>query len=59
MILQILRAPHTITGAVWKFSNSEQVVPSLAAISHGVWLAVRVFELHCSLGLIFPAFISP
>src|SRR3954453_24196439 len=25
--------------AVWKFSNSEQTVPALNAIPHGVWLA--------------------
>ncbi len=58
-VLQILLALHTITGAVWKFSNSEQVVPSLAAIPHGVWLAMSVFELLCSLGLILPAFYKP
>ena len=55
-ILQILLALHTITGAVWKFSNSEQTVPSLQAIPHGVWLAMSVIELFCSLGLILPAF---
>jgi hypothetical protein len=26
-ILQILLALHTIVGAVWKFSNSERVIP--------------------------------
>ena len=55
-VLQILLALHTIMGAVWKFSNSEQTVPSLKAIPHGVWLAMSVFELLCSLGLILPAF---
>jgi hypothetical protein len=55
-ILQILLALHTLIGAVWKFSNSEQTVPSLSAIPHGVWLALSVFELLCSLGLILPAF---
>jgi DoxX-like family len=58
-ILQILLALHTIMGAVWKFSNSEQTVPSLKAIPHGVWLAMSVFELLCSLGLILPAFNKP
>lgn len=43
-------------GAVWKFSNSEQTVPSLKTIPHGVWLALSLFELLCSLGLILPAF---
>ncbi len=55
-VLQILLALHTIMGAVWKFSNSEQTEPSLKAIPHGVWLAMSVFELLCSLALVFPAF---
>ena len=55
-ILQILLALHTITGAVWKFSNSEQAVPSLKAIPHAVWLGMIVIELLCSVGLILPAF---
>ncbi len=54
-VLQILLALHTIMGAVWKFSNSEQTVPSLKAIPHEVWLAMIVIELLCSLGLILPA----
>jgi hypothetical protein len=55
-VLQILLALHTVVGAVWKFSNSAQTVPSLSAIPEGVWLAMSVFELLCSLGLILPAF---
>lgn len=55
-ILQVLLAVHTIIGAVWKVSNSEQTVPSLAAIPHGVWLALIVVELLCALGLILPRF---
>ena len=54
-VLQILLAVHTVIGAVWKFSNSEQTVPSLQAIPHGVWMALIVFELFCSVGLILPA----
>lgn len=57
--LQILLALHTAIGAIWKFSNSEQTVPSLSAIPHGIWLAMSVFELVCSLGLILPAFYKP
>ena len=57
--LQILLALHTVMGALWKFSNSEQTVPSLKAIPHGVWLAMSVLELLCSLGLILPAFHRP
>ena len=58
-VLQILLALHTIIGAVWKFSNSEQTVPSLKVIPHGVWLGMSVFELLCSVGLILPAFNKP
>jgi hypothetical protein len=54
--LQILLALHTAMGAVWKFSNSEQTIPSLKAIPHGVWLALSLLELLCSLGLILPVF---
>lgn len=53
---QILLALHTLAGAVWKYSNTEQRVPSLSAIPHGVWLALGVGELLCGLGLILPAF---
>jgi energy-converting hydrogenase Eha subunit E len=55
-ILQILLAVHTVIGALWKFSHSEQVIPSLKTIPHGIWLAMGVFELLISLCLILPAF---
>src|SRR5262245_13993911 len=58
-VLQILLALHTAMGAVWKFSNSEQTVPSLKAIPHGVWRAMSVVELLCSLGLILAVFSTP
>src|SRR5262245_982964 len=59
-VLQILLALHTAIGAVWKFSHSaEQTMPSLKAIPHGVWLAMSVFELLCSLALVLPAFYKP
>lgn len=54
-ILQVLLALHTAVGAVWKFSNSEQTIPSLQALPHGVWLGLSVFELLCALGLVLPA----
>jgi len=54
-ILQFLLAVHTFIGAIWKFFASEQTVPALNAIPHGVWLALGVFELLCALGLILPA----
>jgi hypothetical protein len=55
-VLQIVLAVHTVIGAVWKFSNSEQTVESLKAIPHGVWMSMSVIELLCSLGLILAAF---
>jgi hypothetical protein len=55
-ILQILLALHTAVGAVWKWSNSEQTMPSLGAIPHGVWLGLSVLELLCVVALIVPAF---
>lgn len=58
-VLQVLLAVHTVMGAVWKFSHSEQTVPSLRAIPHGVWLALSVFELLCSLCLVLPSFYRP
>ena len=57
--LQALVALHTIMGAFWKFTNSEQSVPSLKAITHGAWLALSVIELLCSLALVLPAVYGP
>jgi hypothetical protein len=57
-VLQVLLALHTGIGAVWKFSNSEQTVPSLEVIPHRVWLTMSAIELLCSVGLILP-FIDP
>ncbi len=54
--VQTLLAVHTVMGAVWKFSNSAQTVPSLKAIPHELWLAIGVVELLCALGLIVPVF---
>ena len=58
-VLQILLALHTVMGAVWKFSNSAQSVPSLTAIPHGVWLGLSILELICSAALIAPAISRP
>ncbi len=55
-ILQILLALHTAVGAIWKSSNPESIVPSLASIPHSVWTAMIVVELFCAIGLIAPAF---
>ncbi len=58
-VLQVILALHTVMGAVWKFSNSEQAVPSLKAIPHGAWIALGVFELFFSVGLVIPALHKP
>lgn len=54
--LQGLIALHTAMGAAWKLSNSEQAVPSLSAIPHGLWLALSGLELIVAVGLVLPAF---
>jgi hypothetical protein len=53
-ILQVLLALHTVMGAVWKFTNSTAVVPSLSAIPHQAWLLLSVVEILCAIGLIVP-----
>lgn len=53
-VIQIFLALHTFIGAVWKFSNSEQDIPSLEAIPHGVWMVMSVIEILCSLVLLLP-----
>jgi hypothetical protein len=53
--LQILLALHTLVGAFWKLTNSEQSIPSLQAMPHGVWLALIALELLCAAGLLLPA----
>ncbi|WP_193164749.1 DoxX family protein [Microbulbifer hainanensis] len=58
-VLQILLALHTAMGAVWKFSNAEQTVPSLNAIPHSAWLAMGVLELFLSLCLVVPLLYKP
>lgn len=53
--LQILLALHTAMGAVWKFSNSDKVVPSLRGIPRGAWLVISALELFLSVGLLSTA----
>jgi hypothetical protein len=54
--LQIFLGVHTAVGAVWKLSNSQQAVPSLGAIPHGVWVGLSVVDLLAAVALILPAF---
>jgi DoxX-like family len=57
-ILQGLLALHTLMGAIWKLSNSEQGIPSLQALPHGLWMALIGVELLCCLGLLVPALLK-
>ena len=54
--LQVLLALHTLVGALWKLSSSEESVPSLAALPHPVWLGLSGVEVLCAVGLVLPAF---
>ena len=58
-ILQFVLAIHTAIGAVWKYSHSEQTVPSLKAIPHKVWLGMGIFEMLCSACLVLTLFYQP
>jgi putative oxidoreductase len=56
-ILQGVIALFCIMGSIWRFNNYEQAskdVPSLNALSYGVWNAIGAFEIICALGLILP-----
>jgi hypothetical protein len=55
-LLQIVLALHTAVGAIWKSSNSERSVPSLAAIPHGVWAGLVGVEFLCAIALVVPIF---
>jgi hypothetical protein len=54
-VLQGVLALHTAMGAAWKLTNSENAVPSLSAIPHGLWLVLSGFELIVAVGLVLPA----
>jgi hypothetical protein len=54
--LQVLLALHTAVGAIWKSSNSEQAMPSLAAIPHGVWTSMIALDFVCAVALVVPLF---
>ncbi|MDR7149877.1 putative membrane protein YphA (DoxX/SURF4 family) [Hydrogenophaga palleronii] len=58
-VLQVLLALHTAAGAVWKFFNPVQTVPSLQLIPNGVWQGLGVFELFLGLALVLPALYRP
>ncbi len=57
--LQVALGLHTLLGAVWKVSNPESTVPSLAALPHVVWLGLGVVEVLCALMLLLPGLVKP
>ena len=58
-VMQVLLALHTVAGAVWKFFNPVQTVPSLQLIPNGAWQALGVVELFLGLALVLPALYRP
>jgi hypothetical protein len=54
--LQVFLALHTAVGAIWESSNSEQSMPSLAAIPHGVWTSMVALDFVCAIALVAPLF---
>lgn len=60
-VLQVVIAIFCFMGAAWRFSNYEQAakdVPSMAALSHGMWNAIGAFEILCAIALIVPAILK-
>lgn len=53
-VLQVVFALHTLMGAFWKFTNSEQAVPSLTAIPPFIWMALIAVEFIAAAGLVLP-----
>lgn len=53
---QILLAFHAATGAVWKFINPLERVPSLSAIRPTMWVSLGVMEVVCTVFLLLPFF---
>lgn len=59
--LQGVLAFFCVSGAVWRFKNYEEAskdVPSMAALSQGMWNAIGAFEIICALGLILPGLLK-
>ncbi len=53
--LQFFLAFHTLTGAIWKFSNPvAEGVPTLSAITQMGWLTLGAMELICTVLFFLP-----
>lgn len=56
-VLQAILAFFCISGAAWRFKNFEkaaQGVASIRALPSGLWNAINIFEILCSVALIVP-----
>lgn len=59
--LQLVISFFCVAGSIWRYFNYEQVakdVPSMGALSYGVWTGIGVFEIICALLLILPGLIN-
>src|SRR5690349_9900050 len=57
-VLQVLLALLSIGGGAYKILAYDKIanMPQTAALPHGAWIALGVFEVICGLLLIIPAF---
>ena len=53
-ILQGLLAAHTLMGAVWKFTNGTEAVPTLSALPNVVWRGLGIVDILLAIGLVLP-----
>jgi hypothetical protein len=56
-VLQAIVAFFSLSGAGWRIANYEQAsqdIPSVAALSYSMWVAIGAYEIICGLLLIFP-----
>jgi len=57
-VVQVLLALLSIGGGAYKILAYDKIanMPQTAALPHGAWIALGVFEIICGLLLIIPAF---
>ncbi|HRE91244.1 MAG TPA: DoxX family protein [Myxococcota bacterium] len=58
LVLQALLALHTLMGAVWKFTNTVEAVPTLRALGNTIWRSLGVVELVLVVALTLPLFVD-
>ena len=59
LVVQVLLGAHTLIGALWKVSNAESQVPSLAALPHALWLGLGGVEVVAAVVLVTGAMARP